>query len=56
MSISWAIRRATGLTADIFKLKDRGYIKEGYYADPVSYTHLDVYKRQYYLFINRGRS
>ena len=33
MSLAWAIRRATGLTADTFNLKDRGYIKEGYYAD-----------------------
>lgn len=33
MSLAWAIRRATGLTADTFKLKHRGYIKEGYYAD-----------------------
>ena len=42
MSISWAIRRATGLTADIFKLKDRGYIKEGYYADLILFDPLKV--------------
>lgn len=33
MSLSWAIYRATGLTATTFNLKDRGFIKEGYYAD-----------------------
>lgn len=27
------IRRMTGATADRFMLKDRGYVKEGYYAD-----------------------
>jgi N-acyl-D-amino-acid deacylase len=35
ISMSWAIRRGTGLTADVFKLKDRGYIKLGYYADVI---------------------
>jgi len=30
-----AIRSATGLPADILKLKDRGYVKEGYFADLV---------------------
>ena len=33
MPLTWAIRRATGLTADTFNLRDRGYIKEGYFAD-----------------------
>ena len=27
------VRRMTGATADRFMLKDRGYVKEGYYAD-----------------------
>jgi len=30
-----AIRSSTGLPADILKLTDRGYIKQGYYADLV---------------------
>ncbi|TPG14588.1 N-acyl-D-amino-acid deacylase family protein [Sphingomonas oligophenolica] len=36
------IRRSTGLTADIYDIRDRGYLKPGYFADvvvfdPVSY-------------------
>ncbi|WP_461787875.1 N-acyl-D-amino-acid deacylase family protein [Pedobacter sp.] len=33
MSMSWAIHRATGLTAETFGIKDRGLVKEGFYAD-----------------------
>ena len=33
--IEAAIRSATGLPADILKLKDRGYLKPGYFADVV---------------------
>ncbi|NNF36068.1 MAG: amidohydrolase family protein [Saprospiraceae bacterium] len=35
ISLSQAIRSMTGLSADIFQLKDRGYIKEGLVADIV---------------------
>lgn len=38
MSLSWAIHRATGLTATTFNLKDRGFIKEGYYADIIIFN------------------
>ena len=31
--MSWAIHRATGLTAETFGIKDRGLVKEGFYAD-----------------------
>jgi N-acyl-D-amino-acid deacylase len=30
-----AVRRLSALPADNFKLKDRGYLKDGYYADLV---------------------
>ena len=33
--IEQAIRSASGLPADILQLKDRGYLKPGYYADVV---------------------
>jgi len=42
MSLSWAIHRATGLTATIFNLKDRGFIKEGYYADLIVFDPKNV--------------
>lgn len=42
ISMSWAIRRATGLTADTFSLKDRGYIREGYFADLVLFDPQNV--------------
>ncbi|WP_461534026.1 N-acyl-D-amino-acid deacylase family protein [Sinomicrobium sp.] len=32
-SMAWGIHRATGLTAEVFNLKDRGLIEEGRYAD-----------------------
>lgn len=35
LPVSAAIRSATGLPADILQLRDRGYIKAGYYADLV---------------------
>ena len=35
MTMKFAIHTSTGLTADFFKLKNRGYIKEGYFADLV---------------------
>lgn len=34
-SLSTAVRKMTGLTADRFRLKDRGYVREGYHADLV---------------------
>lgn len=33
--VAFAIRSSTGLPADILKLKDRGYLKPGYFADVV---------------------
>ena len=33
--VEHAIRTSTGLPADILKLKDRGYLKVGYFADVV---------------------
>jgi len=33
--VEFAVRSATGLPADILKLKDRGYLKAGYFADVV---------------------
>ncbi len=38
ISMKFAIHTSTGLTADFFKLKSRGYIKEGYYADIVIFN------------------
>lgn len=35
ISLEHAIRTSTGLPADILKLKDRGYLKPGYFADLV---------------------
>ena len=35
ISLARFIRRSTGLTADIFKLDRRGYLKSGYFADVV---------------------
>lgn len=35
ISLSRAIQRSSGQTAQTFKIKDRGFIKEGYYADLV---------------------
>jgi N-acyl-D-aspartate/D-glutamate deacylase len=35
VSLEHAIRSATGLPADILELKDRGYLKPGYFADVV---------------------
>ena len=33
MSIAQFVRRSTGLTADTFGLQDRGYLRQGYFAD-----------------------
>ena len=38
MPLSWAIHRATGLTATTFGIKDRGFIKEGYFADLIVFN------------------
>lgn len=35
ITLSFAIHSATGLTATTFQVKDRGFIKEGFYADIV---------------------
>ncbi|MBY0460314.1 MAG: amidohydrolase family protein, partial [Gemmataceae bacterium] len=35
VTVEAAIRSSTGLPADILKLKDRGYLKAGYFADAV---------------------
>ena len=35
MTLEHAIRSASGLPADVLKLPERGYLKEGYYADVV---------------------
>ncbi len=35
LSMAEAIHKSSGLTAETFKIKDRGLIKEGYYADVV---------------------
>jgi N-acyl-D-aspartate/D-glutamate deacylase len=42
MSMAWAIHRATGLTATTFNLKERGFIREGYYADIIIFDPLKV--------------
>ncbi|MBQ1887925.1 MAG: amidohydrolase family protein, partial [Firmicutes bacterium] len=36
------IRRMTGATADRFMLKDRGYLKEGYYADLTFFSEDEI--------------
>jgi len=41
-SMAWGIRRATGLTADVFNLKDRGYLKEGFFADVLIFDPLKI--------------
>ena len=38
------IRRMTGATADRFMLKDRGYLKEGYYADLTVFNEEEIRK------------
>jgi len=38
------IRRMTGATADRFILKDRGYLKEGYYADLTVFNEEEIRK------------
>jgi N-acyl-D-amino-acid deacylase len=35
ISLEAAVRSCSGLPADILRLKDRGYLKPGYYADVV---------------------
>jgi N-acyl-D-aspartate/D-glutamate deacylase len=35
ITLDWFIRSSTGLTADMFKLDRRGYLREGYFADLV---------------------
>lgn len=42
LSMSWAIHRATGLTATTFNIKDRGLIKEGYFADLIVFDPKNV--------------
>lgn len=42
MSMSWAIHRATGLTAQTFGIKERGLIKEGYFADIILFDPLKL--------------
>src|SRR5581483_4499327 len=41
ISLEQAIRSASGLPADILKLKDRGYLKAGYVADIVIFNPTD---------------
>ena len=36
------IRRMTGATADRFMLKDRGYLKEGYFADLTVFNEEEI--------------
>ena len=36
------IRRMTGATADRFQLRDRGYIREGYYADLTVFDEAEI--------------
>ncbi|GAB1464309.1 N-acyl-D-amino-acid deacylase family protein [Pedobacter sp.] len=45
LSMSWAIHRATGLTATTFNIKDRGFIKEGYFADLIVFDPNNVKTR-----------
>jgi N-acyl-D-amino-acid deacylase len=64
VSLEHAIRSATGLPADVLRLKERGYLKAGYVADVVAFdpkTFRDVatfdQPHQYstgvrYLFVN----
>ncbi len=42
LSMSWAIHRATGLPAKTFNIQDRGYIKEGYFADLILFNPANV--------------
>ena len=42
ISMKFAIHTSTGLTADFFKLKNRGYIKKGYYADLVIFDPKNI--------------
>src|SRR5262249_11023358 len=45
VTLEHAIRSATGLPADILQLPERGYLKQGYYADVVVFdpkTYLDT--------------
>lgn len=68
LSMSWAIHRATGLTATTFNIKDRGFIKRGYFADLIVFDLNNVKTRstfekpeQYaqgmdYVFVNGRKS
>ena len=40
------IRRMTGAIADRYMLKDRGYLKEGYYADLTVFNEEEIRKAQ----------
>ncbi len=62
--LEWAIHRATGMTAQKFKLVHRGEIKEGYYADIIlfkpeevkahsDFVHIDqLSEGMHYVFVN----
>ena len=36
------VRKMTGLTADRFRIPERGYLREGYYADVTVFDETDV--------------
>ena len=35
VSLSFMVRQSSGFTADTFRLKDRGYLRAGYFADVI---------------------
>ena len=43
-SMPMTIRKMTGALADRFSLKDRGYLKEGYYADLTVFDESEIKK------------
>ena len=49
------IRRMTGATADRFMLRERGYLKEGYYADLTVFDEEEIREAEPELYERRGR-
>jgi N-acyl-D-aspartate/D-glutamate deacylase len=49
LSLQEAVRRCTGLVADTFRLKGRGYIREGCFADLVIFDPSSIIDRADYV-------
>ena len=48
VSLAQAVRSATGLPADVLRLPERGYLREGYFADVVVFDPATVADRATY--------